>query len=209
MTEEEKKVETEEIKKVEAKEGDKIDIFRYLMDRDGADKTIKAINAAVETQGGKFYKFPEGLQDIVIVEPPKAVLQENAKYADKNNMVFRAVIKEIAPGTGIILDIKYPLTLSETRLLELAGAIKAVFPEWNVLTDQGMEIARDLKIEASTAGYVDKQSGEDRSKTRFTVIKGDDWTKKTLWIKELNEKKSGVSTNTGTAPESVGNVKGW
>lgn len=200
MAEEQQTKEVKENTKENTKVEDKISIFKFLMDRDGVDKTLSNLKDAAGKQSGGFYKFPEGKQDILIVEQPKVDINEE-RYQFSDGVGFVAKIKEIDVD-GNVLDVIYPLTLTPTRFWELAGQIKAVFPEWTPLIDEGMDIAKDLRFTADTRTYT--VDGEERVKTRFAVIKGDNFVQKTMWIKEkINEAKGKV------AKDNTENVKGW
>lgn len=173
--------------KVVEKVENKVDIFKFLIDRDGVDKTLSNLKEVAEKQSGVFYKLPEGKQDILIVEQPKVDVNEE-RYQYSNGIGFVAKIKEIDVD-GNVIDVVHPLILTPTRFWELAGQIKAVFPEWTPLIDGGMDIAKDLRFTADTGTYT--VDGEDRVKTRFAVIKGDNFVQKTMWVKEkINEAKA-------------------
>lgn len=197
---------TKDTKETGAKVESKISIFKFLMDRDGVDKTLSNLKEAAGKQSGGFYKFPEGKQDILIVEQPKVDVNEE-RYQYSNGIGFVARIKEIDVD-GNVIDVVHPLTLTPTRFWELAGQIKAVFPEWTPLIDEGMDIAKDLRFTADTGTYT--VDGEERVKTRFAVIKGDNFVQKTMWIKEkINEArvKEGKTTTEGTGGEKGGEQK--
>lgn len=174
----------EEVKQL--KEKNKVDIFKHLFDKHGVEKVLADVIVAVDKQSGGFYKFQDGKQDILMVEPPRADIDEKYKYSD--GVGFTGVVKEIGYD-GQILDVKYPITFTTTQFWELVGQVKANFPEWSPLIDQSFEIIRNLKFEANTASY--EVNGEERSKTRFALMRDENFTSKTLWVKEkANEARS-------------------
>jgi hypothetical protein len=179
------------------------DIISFLIAKHGVDKALGSVDEFAAKQGGRF-RFQEGKQDLYITQAPVAV--RNEKFTFSGGIAFITKFKEI-DVLGTISPAEQSAILTDVQLFELLGQLKASIPVWNPLSDPAASIMEGLTITADTNTYKDKQTQEDRSKTRFSVVRNEAFNRKLIEAQDMAtkfvaEKQKIQSTQTQTQTQT-------
>lgn len=179
------------------------DIIAFLIAKYGVDKTVSSVDEYASKQGGR-YRFQEGKQDLLIVQAPKAV--RNDKFTHSNGIAYMCKLKEV-DILGAVSPAEQTAILTEVQLFELLGQVRASIGGWNPLADPGASIVEGLTITADTSMFKDKQTQEERTKTRFSVVRNEAFNRKLIEAMEISEKyhtekQITQAKQSGTAPVS-------
>lgn len=170
------------------------DIIAFLIAKHGVDKTVSSVEEFASKQGGRF-RFQDGKQDLLIVRAPQAV--RNEKFTFSGGVAFICVLKEV-DALGTVSSAEQSAILTDVQVFELLGQVKASIPVWNPLSDPKASIMEGLTITADTNTYKDKITQEDRTKTRFSIVRDEAYNRKLVEAQEMAAKyqteKQGTQT---------------
>ena len=179
------------------------DIGTFLMGKFGTEKALKSVDEYAAKQSGR-YRFQDGKQDLLVVKAPVAV--RNDKFSFSGGVGYICKLKEV-DVLGSVSPAEQSAILTEVQLMELLGQVKASIAGWSLLYDPKASIMEGITITADTNTYTDKESNEERTKTRFSIVRNEVYNRKLIEANEMATKYQSTRQNVPvTSTATAGNA---